>query len=69
MANGVQEKCYGVITLARSTKDGRIERSVIDIVLVSPDLENYLVSIKIDEERVDVLTKITTNKQGKVLKT
>ena len=69
MENGVQEKCHGVITRARSTKDGKIERSVIDIVLVSPDLENDLVSIKIDEKRINVLTKITTNKRGKVLKT
>ena len=37
VVNGLQEKCEGVIRRIRSTEDGNIERSAIDLVLVSAD--------------------------------
>ena len=61
--------CEGVITRERSTADGRIEKSAIDMVIISDDLEEELVSIKIDEERKYVLNKIAKNKKGEVKKT
>ena len=64
VANGIVEKCQGVITRQRNTEDGRCEKSVIDIVLITPDLEEDLMSIKIDEERKFVLTKIVKKRNG-----
>ena len=69
VANGLTEKCVGVITRERNTADGRKEKSVIDVVMITSDLEEELNSINIDEERKNVLTKIVTNKKGEVKKT
>jgi hypothetical protein len=69
VANGLTEKCQGVITRQRTTEDGRCERSVIDFVLVSADLVESIISLKIDEERTNVLTKITKTKKAGVKKT
>ena len=35
LANGLSEKCQGTITRERATEGGNIERSTIDLVLVS----------------------------------
>ena len=51
----------------RITKDS-IEESIIDHVLVSGDLADYLESILIDEERLHVLTRLTKTKKGVVKK-
>ena len=45
VANGLTEKCEGVITRERDTVDGRKEKSVIDVVLITTDLEEDLKSI------------------------
>ena len=60
VANGPPQ-CEGVITRERNTVDGRHERSAIDVVLVSMDLVDNVEHMKIDKERVNVLTKITKN--------
>ena len=67
VANGLKEKCVGSITRRRVTIDS-IEESIIDHVILSEDLVNDLESLKVDEERVNVLTKIVKTKKG-VIKT
>ena len=56
-------KCTGTITRRRVTKK-RTEESVIDIVLVSSDMIENLVKMKIDEAKEHVLTKVTKTKKG-----
>ena len=56
-------RCTGTITRKRVTKD-RIEQSVIDIVMFSSDLQEYLVAVSIDEERKHILSKISKTKKG-----
>ena len=68
VVNGIQNKCHGVITRQKNTENGRVEKGAIDMVIISADLEGDLVSLKIDEERVNVLTKISKNRKGKELK-
>ena len=63
VANGVEDKCSGLITRKRVTKDGT-EESIIDFVIISNDLLNSMESLKIDEEREHVLTKYTKGKSG-----
>ena len=41
VVNGIQEKCDGVIKRVRSTEDRNVERSAIDLVLVSADMVLY----------------------------
>ena len=50
MANGLSQKCTGVITRKRSTVVCT-EESAIDFVCLSNDMQEDLVSINIDEER------------------
>ena len=69
VVNGLVEKCDGVVTRQRNTEDGRVEKSAIDLLIVSADLEECLLSLKIDEERTNVLTKIVKTKKGKESKT
>ena len=64
VANGLREKCQGTITRERTTKGENIERSTLDFVLVSQDLENYIKKVVVDENRVNILTKVTQNKHG-----
>lgn len=66
VVNGMEGKCSGVITRVRSTDDGNIEKSAIDLVIVSSDMVEYIVSLQIDEARKNVLTKVTKNKKGDV---
>ena len=68
VVNGLS-RCEGVITRERSTVDGRNEKSAIGLVIVSDDLEKDVLSLKIDERRKDVLTKISRNKKGEIKKT
>ena len=56
VANG-SSKCSGLITRKRTMKH-RNEQSCIDFVLFSSDLNNQFMSLTIDEERKNVLTKI-----------
>ena len=50
VANGVRNKCTGVITRKKITKNG-IQESAIDLVLISSDMLQHLLSIHIDEEK------------------
>ena len=63
VANGVKGKSEGVITRQRTTVKG-IEKSVIDYVLISEDLENHMTSCRIDDKRMNTLTKISKTKQN-----
>ena len=47
VVNGLEQKCSSVVTRQRHTEYGRVEESAIDVVLVSADLEDYLVSLNI----------------------
>ena len=66
MVNGLIEKCTGVITRERNTVDGRHERSVIDVVIVSDDLLLFVTHMKSDEKREDVLFKNKESKDGTI---
>ena len=68
VVNGIS-RCEGVITRERNTVDGRREQSAIDLVVISEDLEEDVLSMKIDETRTNVLTKIRRNKKGEIKKT
>ena len=61
VTNGITDKCTGVITRKRVTKNG-IQESTIDLVLLSCDMLEDLVSIHIDEEKKNILTSITKTK-------
>ena len=63
VANGMEDKCTGLITRKRTTLQG-IEESVIDFVIVSHDLAESVISVEIDEQRKHVLTKHTKTKHG-----
>ena len=69
VANGLANKCEGSVTRQRVTEEGRIERSTIDFVIVSQALEQYIDKVKVDEERHNVLTKVTRHKNGSISKT
>ena len=66
VVNG-SKKCKGNITRQRTTKK-KVEKSVIDIVLVSSDLIDHLESLEIDEDRRHVLTQIRKTKKGIIKK-
>ena len=63
VANGLGNKCKGLITRRRKTINS-VEESIIDHVLVSEDLEEQLDSVEIDEEKHHSLTKIVKAKDG-----
>ena len=63
VANGVANKCVGLITKRRQTKD-TLEESIIDQVLLSEDLKNELESLIVDEEGHNALLNITKTKGG-----
>ena len=66
VANG-SPRSVGLITRTRNTTD-RNERSCIDVVLFSSDLNDYFKSLIIDDERKHVLTKVTKSKKGVMIK-
>ena len=53
--------CDGTITRERKTKS-RIEKSVIDYVIVCSKMKEFVKSMKIDEDRFHVLTKYASKK-------
>ena len=63
VGNSLKEKCKGTITRKRETKDS-VEKSIIDHVIFSEDLENELDTIEIDEEGKNALTKIIKTRNG-----
>ena len=58
-----EDICEGVITRERMA-DNRIEKSVIDYILVCERMKKFLVAIKIDEDRRLVLHRIIKNRNG-----
>ena len=62
VGNGINT-CKGTITRQRQTR-ARTEKSVIDLVLFSSDMLDYLVNIEVDEARKYVLTKVVKKKNG-----
>ena len=66
VANGLVV-CQGTITRKRVTTQ-RTEESAISFVLLSEDLASKIESVLIDEERNNVLTRITKTKKGIVTK-
>ena len=63
VANSLKDKCKGAITRRRETKDS-VEKSIIDHVIISEDLENELNRIEIDEEGKNALTKLVKTRNG-----
>ena len=63
VANGLIDKCTGVITRRRVTKEN-IEESVIDHMIISEDLKDDLTHVLIDEEQNHVLNRVTKTKKG-----
>ena len=66
VANGA-EKCTGLVTRQRNTSK-RIERSCIDLLLFSSDINSDFESLIIDEARTHVLTRIKNTKNGPIKK-
>ena len=64
VANGLVEKRQGIITREIHTING-IEKSVIDLVLLSGDLIKHMEYIHVDDKREYVLTNIVKTKKGK----
>ena len=63
VVNGLVNKRKGIITRKQNTVLG-VKMSVIAFGMVSDDLKTDIVSIHIDEERVNVLTKNRKTKNG-----
>ena len=63
VANSLKGKSSGVITRNRTTVDGD-EKSTIDFVIISSDMVDKVVSVKIDEDKTNCLTSITKSKNG-----
>ena len=61
VVNGMRDKCEGLITRERRTTNS-VEKSVIDVVIVSQDLVPKILSMMIDDDRKYVLTKLTKKK-------
>ena len=56
-------KCKGLITRRKATKD-KVEESTIDFVIFSADMLEHVDAITVDEKRENVLTKLTKTKKG-----
>ena len=52
------DKCKGVITRERKAGD-KVEKSVIDYLIVCDGMKEYLEEMFIDDDRIFVLTKYT----------
>ena len=61
VANGLSQKCEGRITRRRTTVES-VEESIIDFVIMSQELADYVVSLKIDEQNEHALVKVAKNK-------
>ena len=61
LIGNAHERCEGLITRKRVTKDA-VEESTIDFVLMSTDLESEIDSIIVDDKRAHVLTKLAKTK-------
>ena len=60
VVNGM-DMCEGVITRERVTKD-RVERAVIDFVIVCAEMKEFVKSMLVDEKRIHVLTKYASKR-------
>ena len=66
LGNG-SSKCKVTKTRTRLTRN-RIEKSAIDVIMFSSDLNKHLVSVHIDEDKKHVLSRIYKTKRGVKLK-
>ena len=67
VANGLQQKCTGLITREKHTKEGS-EKSVIDFVVMSSDLVSHIEYVHIDDKITNVLTKLVKSKKNQTKK-
>ena len=67
VTNGLSAKCVGLITRRRETLKST-EESIIDHVIISDDLVQYVESLVIDEKGEHALTKIMKTKDGVIKK-
>ena len=67
VANGDKDKCQGTVTRKRTTVD-TTEISAIDFIIMSHDIEDQFLSLKIDEEQHFPLSSIIKTKKGTVIK-
>ena len=58
-----EDLCQGMITRERFA-DKRIEKSVIEYILMCEGMKNFLISVYVDEDRNHVLHRIIKNKTG-----
>ena len=58
-----EDLCQGVITRER-VAENRIEKSVIDYILMCEEMKRFLISVHIDEDRNNVLHRIIKNRNG-----
>ena len=61
--NGLKERRKGIITREKHTVLG-VERSVIDLVIISSGLVEHITQIHIDKDRFHVLNKKVKTKTG-----
>ena len=64
VANGLTQKCKGLIT-RRRVIEGADEKSVIDFLILSADMEDKLDKLIKDEDKEYALTKI--NKKNHII--
>ena len=55
------DKCIGTITRMKTLKN-LVEKSVLDYFIVCQNFYSFIISMKIDEERKNVLTKFIKSK-------
>ena len=58
------KKCKGVITRSRIAKE-KVEKSVIDFVIVCENVISFFKNMVIDEEKINSLTNFKSKKPGK----
>ena len=58
------ESCKGMITRERMFEN-KTEKSVIDYIMVCEELSRFILETKIDEDRIDVLSRYVKTKQGR----
>ena len=63
LVNGLQDRCTGLITRKRTTVNS-VEESIIDFVIVSDDLVQFVDEMIIDENRSHALTGFKRTKSG-----
>ena len=63
VANGLNDRCTGLITRSRTTVNSE-EESIIDFVIVSDDMREFVSELIIDEEKNHTITGYMKSKNG-----